>query len=139
MSRASILIVEDEYLVAADLEAALEELGYSCAGIAPDLETALTLAANKPDLALVDIHLRDGQTGPLIAERLARDHDVAVLFVTANPRMALDASPPGVIGVLNKPCREDVVAAAVAYALQTKGGAPLLSPPSGLTLMQGRA
>ncbi|WP_454718857.1 response regulator [Caulobacter segnis] len=137
MSRASILIVEDEYLVAADLEASLEELGYSCAGIAPDLETALALAASKPDLALVDIHLRDGQTGPLIAERLAQDHGVAVLFVTANPRMALDANPPGVIGVLNKPCHEDVVAAAVAYALQAKDGAPLLSPPSGLKLMQG--
>lgn len=137
MSRARILIVEDEYLVAADLEASLEELGYGCVGIAPDLETALTLAASKPDLALVDIHLRDGQTGPLIAQRLAQDHGIAVLFVTANPRMALDASPPGVIGVLNKPCREDAVAAAVAYALQPKGRAPLLAPPSGLTLMRG--
>lgn len=136
MSRASILIVEDEYLVAADLEAALEERGYTCAGIAPDLETALTLATAEPDVALVDIHLRDGQSGPLIAERLSQDYGIAVLFVTANPRMALDAGPPGVIGVLNKPCREDVVAAAVAYALQLKGGAPLLSPPSGLTLMQ---
>lgn len=136
MSRASILIVEDEYLVAADLEAALQELGYDCAGIAPDVETAMLLATRKPDLALVDIHLRDGQTGPLIAERLARDHGIAVMFVTANPRMALDASPPGVIGVLDKPCHEDVVAAAVAYALQSKNGA-LLSPPEGLTLMGG--
>lgn len=139
MSRARILIVEDEYLVAADLEASLEELGYASAGIAPDLDTALFLAASKPDLALVDIHLRDGQTGPLIAERLAHDHGIPVLFVTANPRMALDASPLGVIGVLNKPCREEVVAAAVAYALQSKDGAPLLSPPSGLTLMQSAA
>ena len=139
MSRARILIVEDEYLVAADLEAALEELGYASAGIAPDLDTALMLAANKPDLALVDIHLRDGQTGALIADRLAHDHGIPVLFVTANPRMALDASPHGVIGVLDKPCRQEVVAAAVAYALQSKGGAPLLSPPSGLTLMQSAA
>ena len=139
MSRAKILIVEDEYLVAADLEASLEELGYSCAGIAPDLETALTLAASKPDLALVDIHLRDGQTGPLIAARLAQEHGIAVLFVTANPRMALDASPPGVIGVLNKPCQEAVVAAAVAYALQARDGEPLPSPPTGLRLMEGAA
>lgn len=139
MSKARILIVEDEYLVAADLEATLEEFGYSSAGIAPDLESALTLAATKPDLALVDIHLRDGQTGPMIARRLAQDHGIAVLFVTANPRMALDANPPGVIGVLNKPCREDVVAAAVAYALQSRAGAPLLSPPVGLTLLQSAA
>ncbi len=136
MSRARILIVEDEYLVACDLEASLEELGYSCAGIAPDLETALNLAATKPDIALVDIHLRDGQTGPLIAERLAQDHGIAVLFVTANPRMAIEAKPPGALGVLNKPCQEEVVAAAVAYVLQSKHGAPLLSPPAGLTLLQ---
>jgi DNA-binding response OmpR family regulator len=137
MPRARILIVEDEYLIAADLEAALEDLGYGCVGVAPDLQTALTLAASKPDLALVDIHLRDGQTGPLIGARLAEEHGMAVLFVTANPRMALDARAPGVIGVLNKPCREEVVAAAVAYALRYKGGASLPSPPSGLTLMGG--
>jgi CheY-like chemotaxis protein len=95
----------------------------------------LALAATRPDVALVDIHLRDGQTGPMIAERLARDHDVTVLFVTANPRMALQANPPGVIGVLNKPCQQDLIAAAVAYALETKSGEALPSPPTGLTLM----
>lgn len=137
MSRARILIVEDEYLVAADLEAALEDLGYSSVGIAPDLEAALALAAEKPDLALVDVHLRDGQTGPLIAERLAREHGVAVLFVTANPRMTFDANTPGVIGVLSKPCREDLVAAAVDYALGSRAGIPLPAPPLGLTLLQG--
>lgn len=139
MSRARILIVEDEYLVAADLEASLEELGYSSIGIAPDLEAALALAAQKPDLALVDVHLRDGQTGPLIAERLARDYGVAVLFVTANPRMTFDANTPGVIGVLNKPCREELVVAALAYALNAKAGVPLPAPPVGLTLLQGAA
>ena len=135
MSRPRILIVEDEYLVAADLEAALEERGYSSVGIAPDLDAALRLAAHKPDLALVDIHLRDGQTGPLIAERLASEYGIAVLFVTANPRMALAATVPGVIGVLNKPCHEEIVAAAAAYALGAVKGAPLPSPPVGLTLL----
>ena len=139
MSRARILIVEDEYLVAADLEASLEELGYSSVGIAPDLDAALALAVHKPDLALVDIHLRDGRTGPMIAERLARDYGIAVLFVTANPRMALDANTPGIIGVLNKPCREEVVAAAVDYALGSRAGVPLPAPPVGLTLLQAVA
>ncbi|CAN5584502.1 response regulator [soil metagenome] len=139
MCRARILIVEDEYLVAADLEAALEELGYSSVGIAPDFDAALTLATQKPDLALVDIHLRDGQTGPLIAERLARDFGIAVLFVTANPRMALDTSTPGIIGVLNKPCREEIIAAAVDYALESRTGVTLPSPPVGLTLLQNAA
>lgn len=139
MCRGRILIVEDEYLVAVDLEAALEERGYSSVGIAPDLDAALSLAVEKPDLALVDIHLRDGQTGPQIAERLARDFGIAVLFVTANPRMALGAGTPGIIGVLNKPCREDIVAAAVDYALGSRAGVALPSPPVGLTLLSSAA
>ena len=135
MSRGRILIVEDEYLVAADLEAVLEEMGYSCAGIAPDAETALALASHKPDLALVDIHLRDGRSGPQIAERLAREHGVNILFVTANPRMALDAGVPGVIGVLSKPCQEETILAALEYALARHAPGPLPAPPAGLILM----
>lgn len=135
MARARILIVEDEYLVAADLEAALEERGYSSVGIAPDAEEALRLASRKPDLALVDIHLRDGQTGTQIAERLVREHGIAVLFVTANPRMTWSAKGSGVIGVLSKPCQEEVVVSAIDYALEARSGASLPSPPVGLMLL----
>lgn len=135
MSRARILIVEDEFLVAADLEACLQDRGFITVGIAPDLDAALSLAAQKPDVALVDVHLRDGQTGPTVAERLARDFGVPVLFVTANPRMAIDAKAPGIIGILDKPCDEDVVAAAVDYALEARKGIPLPSPPAGLKLL----
>lgn len=139
MPQARVLIVEDEFLVAANLEAALEDFGFTTVGIAPDLEAALELAAEKPDLALVDIHLRDGQTGPVIAERLAREHGVAVLFVTANPRMAIDTRAPGIIGVLGKPCHEDLIAAALEYAMGAKAGMPLPAPPSGLTLIDSAA
>lgn len=135
---ARVLIVEDEFLVAANLEQALEEFGYTPVGIAPDLEAALALAAEKPDIALVDIHLRDGQTGPVIAERLAREYGVAVLFVTANPRMAMDTRAPGVIGILGKPCNEQLIAAALDYALGAKAGIPLPAPP-GLTLIEDAA
>jgi len=134
MSRGRILIVEDEILVAADLEACLDERGFTTVGIAPDLPAALSLAEQKPDVALVDVHLRDGQTGPTIAQRLSRDYGVPVLFVTANPRMAFDNKSPGIIGVLSKPCHEDLVEAAVEYALAVRAGVPLPSPPAGLTL-----
>lgn len=129
------MIVEDEYLIAADLEAALEERGYSSVGIAPDADEAFRLASHKPDVALVDIHLRDGQTGTQIAERLVRDHGIAVLFVTANPRMTWAADMLGVIGVVSKPCQEDVVASAINYALEARSGASLPAPPVGLTLL----
>ena len=94
MSKARILIVEDEFLVAANLEAILAERGYEPVGVAPDLKTALDLAAEKPDLALVDINLRDGETGPQIAERLCRDYGVAVVFVGASATPCL----PGTSG-----------------------------------------
>lgn len=138
MTGARILIVEDEFLVAANLEAILEDLGHEPIGIAPDMNAALTLADEKPDLALVDIHLRDGETGPVIAERLRRDHGIAVLFVTANPRMA-EAAADAAIGVLGKPCDDYVLAQAVDYALQARRGVHLPSPPAGLTLLRGAA
>lgn len=133
MTTAKILIVEDEFVVAMNLEAILEDGGHTSVGIAPDLDTALQLADARPDLALVDINLRDGETGPLIAERL-REQNIAVLFVTANPRM-LEGAKAGAIGVLTKPCDEDLILAAVDYALGAKQGLPLPAPP-GLTLLQ---
>ncbi len=134
MSRAKILIVEDEFVVAANLEAILEERGHQPVGIAPDLATALELAAEEPDLALVDVNLRDGETGPEIAVRL-RERGVAVLFVTANPRM-LEGAKADAIGVLTKPCDEELVVAAVEYALSARQGVVLPAPPAGLTLLR---
>lgn len=138
MSKSRVLIVEDEYLVAADLEAGLQELGYASAGIAQDLETALGLAQTRPDIALVDVHLRDGETGPLIARRLVEEFGVKVLFVTANPRMVISADLPGVVGVLGKPCPHYLIAAALDYALEVEGRVTLPAPPVGLMLL-GRA
>lgn len=133
MSRAKILIVEDEFVVAMNLEAILEDRGHQSVGIAPDLDTALELADRRPDLALVDINLRDGETGPIIAQRL-REQDIAVLFVTANPRM-LEGAEATAIGVLTKPCDEDLILAAVDYALGARQGIPLPAPP-GLQLLK---
>jgi DNA-binding response OmpR family regulator len=138
MSKARILIVEDEFLVAANLEAILAERGYEPVGVAPDLKTALDLAAEKPDLALVDINLRDGETGPQIAERLCRDYGVAVVFVTANPRLA-PANTQGMIGVLEKPWEDEVIGAAVDYALQARAGQVMVSPPAGLRVFDASA
>ncbi len=138
MTNARILIVEDEYLVAADLEAALQDMGYASVGIAQDMESALMLAKAGPDIALVDVHLRDGQTGPLIGRRLAEEFAIKVLFVTANPRMVAQVAAPGVVGVLAKPCREELVAAALEYALGAPSAA-LPSPPVGLTLLESVA
>ena len=126
------MVVEDEILVALDLVATLEHLGHDIAGIAPDMSKAITLAGSGADLALIDLNLRDGLTGPQIAMRLS-ERQISVLFVTANPRL-LGEGVAGTIGVITKPTDHAVVEAAVNYALGVRRGAPPQIVPKGLRL-----
>lgn len=125
----SILIVEDEMLVALEMESILEEHGYRVAGIAADMTSALAQADDGVDLALVDLNLRDGLTGPEIGARLAGEHQTTVLFVTANPRLLGDGIA-GTVGVLTKPTDEATLTSAVAYALRLRQGQQAEAPPS---------
>lgn len=127
---AKILIVEDEMLVAMELESILQDLGHEPVGIAPDLASAEQLASEALDLALVDLNLRDGLTGPEIGDRLCR-RGVSVLFITANPRVLGDGIA-GAVGVLTKPTDEPTVRAAVDYALKVRSGAQDIEPPAAL-------
>lgn len=124
---ARILIVEDEMLVAIELESVLSDLGYSVVGIAPDLHAAHAYFDDRIDLALVDLNLRDGLTGPQIGARLG-EKGVTVLFVTANPRL-LGSGIAGAIGVITKPADEEMVRSAVGYALAVRGGVAAEAPP----------
>lgn len=124
-----ILIVEDEILVALDLEAKLEDFGFEPVGIAVDSASAYRLADKVPEVALVDLNLRDGLTGPQVGAILAEQFGIAVLYLTANPRM-LGSGISGTIGVLAKPCNPDELKSAVEYALKRETAVP----PEGLTL-----
>lgn len=124
---ARILIVEDEILVALELQSILQDLGYETLGIAPDLATAHGYFDQAIDLALVDLNLRDGLTGPQIGATLG-SKGVTVLFVTANPRL-LGEGIAGAIGVITKPTDEDMVRSAVVYALSVRSGQPAKVPP----------
>jgi CheY-like chemotaxis protein len=107
------LIIEDEIFVALDLERILMDAGYQVAGIAADSDQALA-AAPGCSFAFVDINLRDGPTGPQIAERIARDHGVKVVFVTANPSQI--ATPCDALGYVRKPFSDRAILAAAALA-----------------------
>ncbi|GAA4753365.1 response regulator [Sphingomonas daechungensis] len=124
---ASILIVEDEMLVALEMQSILEDHGYQVAGIAVDLESAMTFADGTIDLALVDLNLRDGLTGPQIGKRLASEHNSGVLFITANP-LLLGDGVAGTIGVLTKPTDEPSLVSAVTFALRKRQGEPAEAP-----------
>lgn len=123
---ARILIVEDEMLVAMELESILFDLGHEPVGIVPDLATANGYFDEALDLALVDLNLRDGLTGPEIGMRLSAQ-GVSVVFITANPRLLGDGIS-GAIGVITKPTDEATVKASVDYALGVREGRPVTAP-----------
>lgn len=128
---ARILIVEDEMLVAMELEAILADSGFEPVGIAPDLSTAEEYFEEPLDLALVDLNLRDGLTGPEIGKLLG-NKGVTVLFLTANPRILGDGIA-GTVGVLTKPTDSETVKCAVDYALGVRSGRQA-EPPQSLRL-----
>ena len=128
----NILIVEDEILVACDIQAILEDEGYACLGIAPDLASAKTYIGSDIDVALVDLNLRDGLTGPEIG-RLLGSAGVPVIFVTANPAQ-IGEGVAGTIGVITKPTDPDTLVSAVTYALGRKSGIEGTVPPPAMRL-----
>lgn len=112
-----ILIVEDEFLIALELESLLQDLGHDVVGIAASSEEALALGQDlKPDLAFVDIHLADGPTGVDVARHLGSEHQVTVLFMTANAKR-IPEDFAGASGVIAKPYTERGVREALAYVM----------------------
>jgi DNA-binding response OmpR family regulator len=81
-----VLIVEDESLIALDIEAALLDDGHQVVGIATNEREALELA-NEAELAFVDVKLTDGLSGPLIGKKLEKGFGVTVIYVTGNPAL----------------------------------------------------
>ena len=109
-----ILIVEDEILIALELESLLQDEGHEVVGLAASFEDAVALSrSRRPDLAFVDIHLTDGPTGVDVARRLS-EQGIAVLFMTANAKRIPD-DVAGAKGVIGKPYTERGVRQALAY------------------------
>ncbi len=84
MPQRSILIVEDEALVAKDVQNRLISRGYGIAGWAISGEDAIAKAeSSSPDLVLMDIHLKGKVDGIEAAEQIQKNNDIPVVFVTA--------------------------------------------------------
>ena len=121
-----VLIVEDEIIVATEIEYVVSEMGHDPVGIAADQKTALSLAS-KTDIALVDLNLRDGPSGANIGKILAQTHGVTVVFMTANPSQLGDGVP-GTVGVLPKPATERDVRDVVDFAVARRAAADAKPP-----------
>ncbi len=81
---ARILVIEDEALVARDIQSRLRQLGHEVLGLAHSPRQALQLAAElEPELLLCDIHLKDEIDGIEVARRITSERDIPVIFLTA--------------------------------------------------------
>lgn len=123
------MIVEDQALLAMELELVLGESGCDVVGCAMDKAGAFVVAEReRPDLALIDVNLLDGLTGPQIAQRLVSEFGCAVVFLTANPEQIPDGFA-GALGAVSKPFDEATIRAVIVFARQfiqhrTLGEAP---------------
>ena len=120
MSEPNILIVEDEMLIARELEARLKGSGYTVVRIALSGEEALQAASEaRPDLVLMDIVLKGTMDGITAAEKIRTRFDVPAVYLTAYAdegtlRRAKVTEP---YGCILKPFTESEVGAAVEVAL----------------------
>lgn len=112
---ANVLIVEDEFLVALQLEDILTDAGHRVVGIAPD-QASVARLEERPEVALVDLNLRDGPSGPAIARQLAERFGTIIVYVTANPAQ-IGTPAPTAVGVVQKPFSQQAILAAVAIAV----------------------
>ncbi len=113
--RFRVLIVEDELLIAMELESILKELGQEVVGLAADAEEALSVVNSAlPDLAFIDVHLRDGHSGPRIAGALTGARKALVVFVTGSPHHVPD-DHAGALGVIAKPWDPQIFGPVIAF------------------------
>jgi CheY-like chemotaxis protein len=113
-----VLIIEDEPVIATDIEALVSELGHRVVDIAATHDEALEAVANRrPGLVLADIQLADGSSGiDAVRDILAR-FDVPVIFITAFPERLLTGERPEPTFLITKPFQPETVKAAIGQAL----------------------
>ncbi|MRG94503.1 ATP-binding protein [Polyangium spumosum] len=118
--RKKIFIVEDQRIVAADLENTLLSLGYDVAGSAASGERAIEkVLASRPDLVLMDIRLEGKMDGIQAAERIRAELDVPIVYLTAyaDEETILRAKTTSPFGYLVKPFNERELRGAIEIAL----------------------
>ncbi len=111
-----VLIVEDEALLAMDLQAMIEDCGHAVIGEAMCLsDVHALLDGPAPDIAFVDIQLAEGSSGLEVC-RVIRERwpDTAVIFVTANPAI-LPSDLLGAYGVIPKPFSRHGLSSALRF------------------------
>ncbi|WP_299968776.1 response regulator [uncultured Roseobacter sp.] len=114
-----VMIIEDEAIIAMDIESIVADMGHLVTGIARTRNEANRLgAAERPDLILADIQLADNSSGiDAVNDLLGKLGDTPVIFITAFPERLLTGDKPEPAFLISKPYTEDQVISAVSQAM----------------------
>jgi DNA-directed RNA polymerase specialized sigma24 family protein len=126
-----VLIIEDEPMIAMDLESIVEGLGHRVAGVARTHKEAMSaVEKERPGLVLADIQLADGSSGLDAVNEMLGSIEVPVIFITAYPDRLLTGERPEPAFLITKPYQPDTVKAIVSQALFFERRAHLREQPS---------
>jgi DNA-directed RNA polymerase specialized sigma24 family protein len=113
-----VLIIEDEPLIAMDIEALVQSLGHRVNGIARTHTEAMHAVDKKrPGLVLADIQLADGSSGLDAVNEMLQSFSVPVVFITAYPERLLTGERPEPAFLITKPFQPETVKAVISQAL----------------------
>lgn len=113
-----VLIIEDEPLIALDLQNVVEDLGHRVVDVARTHKEALAAAEHhQPGLILADIQLADGSSGLEAVNEILGSFEVPVVFVTAYPERFLTGAPPEPAFLIAKPFSVETLRAVISQVL----------------------
>ncbi|AEI96382.1 response regulator [Roseobacter litoralis] len=115
----SVMIIEDEAIIAMDLESIVSEMGHRVTGIASTRAEAVALGkADAPDLILADIQLADNSSGiDAVNDLIEALGERPVIFITAFPERLLTGEKHEPAFLISKPYAEDQVVSSVSQAM----------------------
>lgn len=116
--KSSVMIIEDESIIALHIQSIVEDLGHSVVGIARTRTEAIQLANDTcPELVLADISLADGSSGIDAVRDILAQMDVPVIFITAFPERLLTGERPEPTYLITKPFEPEMVTATIGQAI----------------------
>lgn len=114
-----VMIIEDEAIIAMDLQSIVADMGHAVTGVARTRDEAVSLGkAERPDLIFADIQLADNSSGiDAVNDLLKTLGDVPVIFITAFPERLLTGEKPEPAFLITKPYTEEQVRLAASQAM----------------------
>ena len=117
-ARTDVLIIEDEPIIAMDIESIVRDLGHDISGIAvTHAEAVASARMHRPGLVLADIQLADDSSGVDAVQEILADFSVPVIFITAFPERLLTGERPEPAFLITKPFQGSTIRTAISQAL----------------------